>query len=94
MRSGGLRRARPCGPSGPAASSRSSRRPGFAFFRDGAVFEFGGTEVLDQEKILPIMGQFGGTRGPVVEDASSLDKRADVKWSRKSSMPNGLAVPA
>jgi len=66
----------------------------FAFFRDGAVFEFGSTEVLDQENILPIMGQFGGTRGPVVEDASSLDKRANVKWSRKSSMPNGLAVPA
>ena len=57
----------------------------FAFFRDGAVFEFGGADTLDQDDCLKIIAQFGGTRGPVVEDASSLDVRAKRPWQRRSS---------
>ena len=53
----------------------------FAFFRDGAVYEFGGEGALDEEAVQSLLKQFGGTRGP--KPASQVEIRG---WNRQSSM--------
>jgi len=68
-----------------ALAQKHGIRGCFAFFRDGAVFEFGGPDVLEQSHAKALIAQFGGTRGPITEEASSLDKRAEVKWERRAS---------
>lgn len=68
-----------------ALAQKHGIRGCFAFFRDGAVFEFGGPDVLEESHVQDLIAQFGGTRGPITEQASSLDKRAEVKWERQAS---------
>ena len=72
------------GPSGEQRQDLAKQhniKGAFAFFRDGAVFEFGGENPIDEDKVQSLLKQFGGTRGP--KPVSQVEIR---NWNRKSSV--------